>query len=315
MSPSKTPDIMPRSSWGARAPKVAAARVSWPSITIVDLHWPASGMAIGTEPRSVASALRAWQRFHMDSRGWNDIAYNVAVDLAGRVWMLRGWDVQDGGVSGLKTDVTVLSVLGTGERSTEAMRRSILWCFAEFERRKGGPLRRSWHGALSSTSCPGPELTAWGRAGFPAPAVIPEVPPRVSVPKIDGVKPREIDWRAPSKDFIKIVQEISGASTDGIRGPQTIAAVKRLQKRLGVTQDGHFGAGTAEAYLLSEPNMYRGRGGLPIGAVKLLQWIVRSRVDGAFGRLTEADVKSAQVWAGLEPDGNAGDETKRRITF
>ena len=54
---------------------------------------------------------------------------------------------------------------------------------------------------------------------------------------------------------------------------------------------------------------------MPSGAVKLLQWIVRSRVDGQFGGLTIADLKSAQVWAGLEPDGNAGDETKRRITF
>ena len=130
-----------------------------------------------------------------------------------------------------------------------------------------------------------------------------------------GVKPQEINWKSPSAAFIRIAQEIAGVSVDGVYGLNTIAAVKRLQKRLGVTQDGYFGAGTAEAYLLSVPNIYRGRGGLSTGAVKLLQWIVRSRVDGSFGGLTEADVKSAQVWAGLEPDGNAGDETKRRITI
>ena len=149
----------------------------------------------------------------------------------------------------------------------------------------------------------------------PPNAAVPEVPPLVAVPKIEGVKPREIDWRAPSKDFIKIIQEIVGASTDGVRGTRTIAAVKRLQSRLGIKADGGFGPGTAEAYLLSVSNLYAGRGGMPSGAVKLLQWIVRSRVDGQFGGLTTADLKSAQVWAGLEPDGNAGDETKRRITF
>ena len=37
--------------------------------------------------------------------------------------------------------------------------------------------------------------------------------------------------------------------------------------------------------------------------------------DGQFGGLTTSDLKSAQVWAGLEPDGNAGPETKRRITI
>ena len=40
-----------------------------------------------------------------------------------------------------------------------------------------------------------------------------------------------------------------------------------------------------------------------------------SRVDGSFGPLTETDVKSAQAWAGLTPDGNAGDTTKKKITF
>lgn len=145
---------------------------------------------------------------------------------------------------------------------------------------------------------------------------IPVVPPLVATkPIIEGVKPRAIDWRSTSGEFVKIVQEISGSAVDGIRGRNTISAVKRLQKRLGVRVDGYFGAGTAEAYLLTTPNLYRGRGGMPTGAVKLIQWIVRSRVDGQFGGLTEADVKSAQAWAGLFPDGNVGDESKKKLTF
>ena len=144
---------------------------------------------------------------------------------------------------------------------------------------------------------------------------MPDVPPLVAVPKIEGVKPRTIPVNAPNELFIRIIQEITGAAVDGQRGPRTIAAVKRLQKRLGVQATGNFGPVTAEKYLLSVSNLYAGRGGMPSGAVKLLQWIVRSRVDGQFSGLTTADLKSAQVWAGLEPDGNAGDETKRRITF
>lgn len=149
----------------------------------------------------------------------------------------------------------------------------------------------------------------------PPNAAVPDVPPLVAVFKIEGVKPREIDWRSPSSTFIRIIQEISGESVDGVRGNRTIASVKRLQSRLGLKTDGLFGPATAEAYLLSVSNLYAGRGGMPTGAVRLLQWIVRSRVDGQFGSLTSADLKSAQVWAGLEPDGNAGPETKRRITI
>ena len=134
-------------------------------------------------------------------------------------------------------------------------------------------------------------------------------------PKLDAVKPRAIDYTLPPRELIRISQEISGSAVDGIRGPNTIAAIKKLQKRLNVKQDGVFGPSTAEAYLLTTPNLYRGRGGMPTGAVKLIQWIVRSRVDGQFGGLTEADVKSAQVWANLTPDGNVGAETKRKIVF
>ena len=122
-------------------------------------------------------------------------------------------------------------------------------------------------------------------------------------------------WNDPPKDLVKVVQEIAGAAADGVRGPATIAAVKRLQTRLGIPADGLFGPGSAEKYLLSVSNLYKGRGGMPSAAVKLVQWIVRSRVDGQFGDLTVADVKSAQVWAGLTPDGNVGDETKKRITI
>lgn len=88
-----------------------------------------------------------------------------------------------------------------------------------------------------------------------------------------------------------------------------------MQAKLGVEVDGLFGAGAAEAYLLSQPNMHVKSSDLHEPAVMLLQWIVRSKVDGDFGPLTEADLKQAQAWAGLTPDGNAGADTKRAITF
>ena len=311
-----TPTIHTRSEWTRRAAR-GVTRLSWPSIRVVDIHWPARAGRISRDLGSIKRALLSWQRFHMDTRGWRDIAYNVAVDLNGDVWELRGWDVQDGGVAGRSDDVTILLVMGDKDTMTDAMKWSVLWAMGEFERRKGGTLRRSYHGALSSTSCPGPEATRWARAGFPPPntAVVPDAPPRVAVPKIEGVKPRAIPVNAPDAVFVRIIQEITGAAVDGQRGPKTIEAVKRLQRRLGVKVDGVFGPGTAEAYLLSVPNLYKGRGGMSSAAVKLVQWIVRSRVDGKFGDLTVADVKSAQVWAGLTPDGNVGDETKKRVTI
>ena len=141
------------------------------------------------------------------------------------------------------------------------------------------------------------------------------VTPLPSVDTVTPLKPRQVEWRNPSTDFVRIVQRIVGVNPTGYYGTVTKRRVSALQANLGVEADGQFGAGTAEAYLLSQPNMHVGSSGLHEPAVMLLQWIVRSKVDGDFGPLTEADLKQAQAWAGLTPDGNAGADTKRAITF
>ena len=141
------------------------------------------------------------------------------------------------------------------------------------------------------------------------------VTPGPSPTTVTPLKPRQIEWRNPSTDFVRIVQRIVGVNPTGYYGTVTKRRVSALQAKLGVGADGLFGAGTAEAYLLSQPNMHAKSTGLHEPAVMLLQWIVRSKVDGAFGPLTEADLKQAQAWAGLTPDGNAGADTKRAITF
>ena len=123
--------------------------------------------------------------------------------------------------------------------------------------------------------------------------------------------PRHIDYNDAS--FIRVWQTIAGVNSDGIRGPKTTSAVKSIQRRVGVSADGVPGKDTTLAYLLSLPNIYRGKTGLPKGAVSLVQWIVRSRVDGEFGSLTEADVKASQAWAGVQTDGVVGDATKWAI--
>lgn len=141
------------------------------------------------------------------------------------------------------------------------------------------------------------------------------VTPGPSPTTVTPLKPRQIEWRNPDTDFVRIVQRIVGVNPTGYYGTVTKRRVSALQAKLGVGVDGLFGAGTAEAYLLSQPNMHAKSAGLHEPAVMLLQWIVRSKVDGSFGPLTEADLKQAQAWAGLTPDGNAGADTKRAITF
>jgi hypothetical protein len=162
------PVIHSRADWGAQPPK-RSAKLDRSKIGIVDVHWPGSKGHLARDRAGVAAALRGWQTFHMKTRGWSDIAYNIGVDLAGEVWELRGWDAVDGGVASRGDDVTILLVMGDQDQMTDAMKSSTLWVMAEWERRLGRKLRRTHHSALAQTDCPGPEATAWSRAGFPAP--------------------------------------------------------------------------------------------------------------------------------------------------
>ena len=162
------PVIHSRADWGAQPPK-RSAKLTPSKIGIVDVHWPGSKGHLARDRAGVAAALRGWQAFHMKTRGWSDIAYNIGVDLSGEVWELRGWDAVDGGVASRSDDVTILLIMGDQDQMTDAMKTSVLWVMAEWERRLGRELRRTHHGALTQTDCPGPEATAWSRAGFPAP--------------------------------------------------------------------------------------------------------------------------------------------------
>lgn len=248
------PTVLSRAEWGARPPKGTPTRVSWPSIRCVDIHWPGSKGHLPTDKAGVAAALRGWQRFHQDGRGWRDIAYNIAVDLAGRVWELRGWDVQDGGVAGRADDLTILLVIGADDELTDTLKASVLWVMREMERRKGAPLVRTWHGALTSTDCPGPRAIAWGRAGFPPPSADPLVATDpLAYPGVALGRHPKPPGRVDRHSAVATVQRLLGLTADGVFGPATEAAVKALQASRGLTVDGIVGPATWTALVTPDP--------------------------------------------------------------
>jgi hypothetical protein len=108
----------------------------------------------------VARALRGWQDYHMDDRGWSDIAYQVAVDMAGRAWNLRGLTFK----SAANGDQTVnhqygaiLLVIGSGQTPTGAMINTTRNVVADFRRWYPKATAIKPHSAVrpSGTDCPG----------------------------------------------------------------------------------------------------------------------------------------------------------------
>lgn len=118
-----------RAQWGAR-PAAPAEPLDATLVVGLAFHWP--GWPDATHAirgiSSVSAALRSWQGTHMDSKGMRDIAYQLAIDLDGNRYILRGLDGQSGAngdVDPNKRFGAVLLVLAPGEIPSEAMVREI----------------------------------------------------------------------------------------------------------------------------------------------------------------------------------------------
>lgn len=204
---------MNRNDWSAK-PATRVTPLHWPSVRYAVLHWPASmGAKIGSDRASVARWLRAWQLMHMNDRGWSDIAYSHAVDLAGRRWTLRGWDRQEGGVENMGGQcVSVLAVVGSKDEITPELRAAVVEWQREADKRAGHKLKRTYHGALKSTACPGPDLTRWARAGFPINNQEDEMP-----------TPEDV-WKA---DVIPAPEPIAATGNKSIKASSSLVIIER----------------------------------------------------------------------------------------
>jgi hypothetical protein len=159
---------MPRSAWTS-APR-GGAQLTGTKLLGVACHWPGTTTnAYGVESADkVAARLRGWWDFHVNTRGWSDIGYNMAVDQAGRVWDLRGLErvgahaASDSNPDANHEWVGVLHILGDQEPPTGAM----VTAFQDFRHkvflpRWPGRTRLTGHGRApgvpgAQTSCPGP---------------------------------------------------------------------------------------------------------------------------------------------------------------
>ncbi len=132
-----------------------------------DRSSPAAFVA-STDHGRCPSIWRGFQAFHMDARGWADIAYSSGVCPHGHRLEGRGpgrRSAAQGTNAGNDRSEAVVYIAGDGDPLTVEAMAAFL---DEGARLAGGRLR--WqHGDWHSTSCAGPAIRAWKAAGWPSP--------------------------------------------------------------------------------------------------------------------------------------------------
>lgn len=100
--------------------------------------------------------LRGWQRYHMQTRGWSDIAYNYAVGNSGMIYELRG--THRPGATKYHNDsaIAVVWIGGKGHTISDAAYATMARIMQE-----NPDIPVSYHRAFRQTECPGDTWINW----------------------------------------------------------------------------------------------------------------------------------------------------------
>jgi hypothetical protein len=177
-----------RADWRARPPK-ARQQLDPKRVTHLFLHH-----TTGTYT-DWAAATRSIQNFHMDSRGWNDIAYNWLVAPDGTKIEGRGWWAVGGHTKGHNSTSVAIAYLGDGRQPvSDAAKRSIIELADVADELFARKLNRQCHSDVGATECPGAVLRAWWKTN-----------PVITKEQVQEFKPdwvSDVNWQR-LRDWVK----------------------------------------------------------------------------------------------------------------
>lgn len=186
--------IISRNEWGARPAR-------WTNFAFLSLgmctHWEGPTMGFYDEIQAY-DKVKSIQNFHMDGRGWADIAYNFVISRWGQVFEGRGWNknnAANGGWANTNNEYLAVCYLGgINDPFTAEAKLAYLELRTEYVTKHGGGLRAYTHGDILSwfgdgTQCSG-SLVDWTHNVLDN-APIGTLPP-INVPTIPGLEDDEM---------------------------------------------------------------------------------------------------------------------------
>lgn len=189
--------LVTRSQWGARKPtKRTTKELNSPSTG----HWTGQAVTVvgkfEWEHDKCAQLVRGIQNFHMDTRGWSDIAYNFMECPHGYTFEGRGLDVinsANGTNIANQNSHAICALSGEGNPFKMGEKVGFKAAVKYISDKTGAPNICVGHRDQKATACPGDERYNWLKAGMPTD----ELPPAPQGDD-DEMKPRLV--RGPQGD-------------------------------------------------------------------------------------------------------------------
>lgn len=172
-------NLVTRRDWGARQPKyvnrgslndISTCHWNGPTITVY-------GKTIWDHSRCPV-LVRGIQDFHMDGRGWSDIAYNFVECPHGFTFEGRGLNVINGANGtneGNRTSHAVMCLAGENNPFPDVEKMGFRECVMYIANNTAAPEGCKGHRDHKSTACPGDARYEWVHQGMP---IVDSVVPR-----------------------------------------------------------------------------------------------------------------------------------------